>query len=309
MYSAQQINRTYVETLLSGKIEKVAAAETKYTRLRMADMVITRKIYSPETISQSDLDREVDSQVPSVVVDLEPDAPAAISAPLMSTPVRWFLKGKRYRVYVTHVHSSEMQYDVNQILTWEAPVQKIISDRFVEELGTKEDAAFFAMVKTALGGAANTVVPFTGVVQWKEFSGGVTRKNVQRAKVITQGTPYFIEPSKAVVNVITMAEIYGWHRDEAGGNYSMDLMKGDHEALDIAGLKWIVTRKWQSHFVPNNTIYFFATPEYTGKFFMTQDAKTVVTNDHEPLVLFRAYETIGFVLGNVASVARADFVP
>jgi membrane protease subunit (stomatin/prohibitin family) len=202
-----------------------------------------------------------------------------------------------------------MQYDVNQILTWEAPVQKIISDRFVEELGTKEDAAFFAMVKTALGGAANTVVPFTGVVQWKEFSGGVTRKNVQRAKVITQGTPYFIEPSKAVVNVITMAEIYGWHRDEAGGNYSMDLMKGDHEALDIAGLKWIVTRKWQSSFVPNNTIYFFATPEYTGKFFMTQDAKTVVTNDHEPLVLFRAYETIGFVLGNVASVARADFVP
>lgn len=309
MYTTEQINRTYIESLTSGRIEKVAAADTKYTRLRMADMVITRQVYTPETISQNDLDREVDSQVPSVVVDLEPDAPAAISAPLMSSPVRWFLKGKRYRVYVTAVHSSEFQYDVNQILTWEAPVQKIITDRFVEELGTKEDAAFFAMVNTALGGSAGATVPFTGVVQWKTFSGGVTRKNVQRAKVITQSTPYFIEPKKAIVNVITMAEIYGWHRDEAGGNYSMDLMKGDHEALDIAGLKWIVTRKWQSAFVPNNTIYFVGDPEYVGKFFMTQDAKTVINNDNEPLVLFRAYEVVGFVLGNVSSVARADFVP
>lgn len=305
-YTASQINEQFVANVLSGRTDKIAAANTKYTRLRMPDVVLTRKIFSPQTITQADLDREVDSQVPSVVVDLEPDSPAAITAPLLSQPVQWFLKGRRYRVYINHVWSPALRFDVNQVMTWEAPVQKILGDRFVEELGTREDAAFFAMVNTALGGAANATVPFTGVVQWKEFSGGVTRKNVQRAAVITRATPYFIESTRAIVNYITMAEIYGWGRDEAGGNYSLDLMQGKMDTLKIAGLEWIPTRKWQSTFVPTNTIYFFSDEDYTGKFYMTQDAKTVVEN-FEPHVELRTYETVGFVLGNAASVARADF--
>lgn len=307
-YSAREINQQFVESIASGRIDKVAAANTKYTRLRMADMTLTRKIYNPQTITQADLDREVDSQVPSVVVDLEPDAPAAISAPLLSQPIQWFLKGRRYRVYVNHVWGPALRFDVNQVLTWEAPVQKLLTDRFVEELGTLEDSAFFAMVNTALGGTPGSTVPFTGVVQWKQFSGGVRRTNIQRAAVITRATPYFIESKKAIINYITAAEIYGWDRLEAGGNFSMDLMQAKLDTLKIAGLDWILTRKWQDKFVPINTAYFFSDEEHTGKFYMTQDAKVVVEN-MEPYVEVRVYETVGFALGNAASVARADFTP
>ena len=67
----------------------------------------------------------------------------------------------------------------------------------------------------------------------------------------------------------------------------------------------IVTIK--RNLVPDSTFFFFAEPKFLGKFYVLEDTTMAIERKFYFLEFF-AYEEIGSAIGNVAGIARADFV-
>jgi hypothetical protein len=104
----QLLNETLFEQLSTPGMEKQAIdAVNDFTRIKMREDGFYRRIMPPLTISNDELDRQVDTDKPVKVIDKEPDNPPAQSIPFAHAAIQpvhpwWTLPG-----YVRpHRHSS-----------------------------------------------------------------------------------------------------------------------------------------------------------------------------------------------------------
>ena len=302
------INETVIGAYESGDavlIKNAQDALNDYTRVRMREEGFARKIIPPQTISNSELDRQVDTDKPVKICDKEPDSPAAITIPFATLPQNRYIRGPRYRVMFDRIVTPRFTKDVVELKTYNMDIRQILSDNAIKDMLAEEDRKFLTACNTLLGGSVGSTVSSTGVVQWKQISGGITRDSIAEAMKIMPSTPSHLETSTVLVNNVTVKDIMKWGRDEVGGDLSQELLQNGFAERIMFGVRWIITIK--RNLVPDNTIFMFADPKFLGKFFILED--TTMYIDRKAFMLeFYAYESIGATIANVAGVARADFV-
>lgn len=302
--SIQVMNEELFSQLETPGMEKNALdAVNEFTRTRVREDGFYRKILPAVQVANDELDRQVDTDKPVVVVDKEPGSPAAISIPFATLPISVYIRGPRYRVMFDRIVTPRFVKDIEELRTWKMDIRQVLSDNAIKDMLAEEDSKFLTAVNTALVGA-DTIVPTSGVIQWETIFGGISRDTVQEAFKIMPKTPSHLEVNTVLINNVTIRELLKWGFDEIGGEFSQDLLKNGWSEIDFMGAKWIITIK--RDLVPDDTMYFFGDPRFIGKSFLLEDT-TMHVKREAYLIEFFCYETLGGSIGHTGGLARADF--
>lgn len=300
------LSQTIFEKLASrdSTLEKQAVdAVNDFTRTKMREDGFYRRIMPPIPLSNDDLDRQVDTDKPVKIVDKEPDSPAAISIPFATLPTNLYIRGDRYRVTFDRIVTPKFTKDVDELRTWHMDIRQILSDNAIKDMLAEEDGKFISAVNTALVGAGTTV-PTSGVVQYRQLSGGVTRSNLWDSFKIMPGTPSNLEVHSVLLNNITIKEVAKLNRNDMGGDLSEEIMRNGWTYSEFMGVQWIITIK--KGLVPTGTMYHFADPKFIGKSYLIEDT-TMYIRREAYFIEFFAYETLGGTIGHTSGLARVDF--
>ena len=299
------MNETFLSYLDTPGMEKRALdAVVDYTRYRMREEGFYRRILPPIMVSNDDLDQQVDTDKPVKIIEREPDSPAAISIPFATLPMNLYVRGQKYRVTFDRIVTPRFTKDVDELRTYRMDIRQILSDNAIKDMLAEEDRKFIAACNAAMGGAANTTVSQSGLVQWETIYGGITRDTLQDAFKILPRTISRLEVGTCLINNLTIRELMKFGREEMGGDFSQDVFKNGWTEQNFMNARWIISIK--QDLVPTDSIFMFADPKFVGKNFILED--TTLYIDRKAYMLeFFAYETLGGSIGNTNAIARADF--
>ena len=305
--STKMINEAVINRLVSedsGMRKEAQDAINDYTRVRIREDGFWRRILPPVTITNDELDRQVDTDKPVKVVDKEPQSPAAVSVGFASLPINRYIKGPRYRVMFDRILTPKFTKDVDELRTYDMDIRQILSDNAIKDMLAEEDSKAMSTLNSILVGQ-NVVLPDTGVAQWVSIAGGVTRDTLAEAMKVLPRTPNHLNVATVLINNVTIWDVVKFGRDEAGGDLSEQLLRTGFAERELLGVRWIITIK--RDLVPDGTIFLFAEPKFLGKFFVLEDVTMYI--DRKAFMLeFFAYESVGSAVSNVAGVGRVDFV-
>lgn len=149
--SVQVLNEELFSQLETPGMEKNALdAVNEFTRVRVREDGFYRKIIPPVQVSNDDLDRQVDTDKPVIVVDKEPGSPAAISIPFATLPINVYIRGPRYRVMFDRIVTPRFVKDIDELRTWQMDIRQVLSDNAIKDMLAEEDSKFLTAVNTAL---------------------------------------------------------------------------------------------------------------------------------------------------------------
>lgn len=300
----QLLNETLFEQLDSPGMQKQAVdAVNDFTRTKMREDGFYRRIMPPLTITNDELDRQVDTDKPVKIVDKEPDSPAAISIPFATLPTNFYIRGPRYRVMFDRIVSPRAVKDVDELRTYVIDIRQVLSDNMIKDMLAEEDSKFLSAVKTAVGNQG-VVVPLSDTVQNQQIVGGITRETVVDALKIMPQTPSHFEVETCLVNNITIKELMKWGRDEMGGDFSQDIIRNGWSETNLLNCRWIVTIK--RDLVLDNEMYMFASPKFIGKNYELEPTTMYIRREAFMLEYF-AYQTSGGSIGHTNGLAKATF--
>lgn len=306
--TVEQINKTFLAGLVSddpGMQKQSADAIDGYTRLKVREEGFARKIIQPMNPTDSQLSRTVDSDMPVVIMDKEPDNPPAYSIPFATAPKEHYIRGPKYRVMFSRIATRKFRKDVEELRTYNMDLRQIISDNAIKDIHTEEDEKFIMVVNDILGGAPFATQTETGAVQWGATDQEITRSSIAESLKLMPSTPYKLRPAVALINHISVMDVLKFTRDQAGGDLSQDMLLNGFTQQKIMGINWVVTIKHE--LVPTDTIYYFAEPKFLGVFFTLTDITMHIDRKNGYMIEFFAYEVIGSTIANGGAVARYDF--
>lgn len=308
----QAMNEKWMQHIQSDDpvlVKNATDAVNDFIRVRLREDSFFDNIIGPVNIPDSELDRQIHTDKPVKIVDKEPNSPAAISIPFGTLPNNVYIRGPKIGVGFDRIVTPRFTKDINELRTYRGiDIRQVLSDNAIKDLSAEKDGKFIQACISILApstGAAGETISETGVIQWQEISGGITRETVAEAKKIMTTTPSRLRPATALINQTTAIEFEKWDRTEVGGDLSEEILKRGWAEREWFGMRFIVTIK--NDLVPTNSMYLFAAPAYLGKNYVLDDVTMYIRREFYLLEFF-AYMTIGGVIGNTAGVARVDFV-
>jgi len=301
----QLLNETLFEQLDTPGMQKQAIdAVNDFTRTKMREDGFYRRIMPPLTITNDELDRQVDTDKPVKVVDKEPDSPAAVSLPFATLPINFYIRGPRYRVMFDRIVSPRAVKDVDELRTYVIDIRQVLSDNMIKDMLAEEDGKFIAAFNAVLP-TADATVAMSNEVQYETISGGITRETLVDALKVMPRTPSRFEVETCLVNNITIKELLKFGRDEMGGDFSQDIIKNGWAETNFLNCRWIVTIK--RNLVPTDALLMFASPKFIGKNYELEPTTMYIRREAYMLEYF-AYQTSGGSFGHTNGLARVDFV-
>lgn len=275
-----------------------------FVRLMVREGSVTRNILVPEHVTHSDLDRQYDTDVPTIVVDVEPNAPAAISVGFATASPMIWMSAKRVRATFSRFQTDDVLYDVEQLATWEMDIQQVFADNIVRDILAREDGGFFNSVREFLG-PVDTLNPVTGSYPHVTIHGGYTRESLQEALAVMPQSYYRLVPATAVVNVVTARRLLSLDSLELGFNMAERTFRDGFSEWKMDDINWIATNKL--HVVQNDELFLFSDPRAIGKFFIFTDATLDIRVQNGPEFRMQAWETVAAVIANAAGLVLVKF--
>jgi len=336
--STKLINDKFLEKVASGDMEKAAEVATDYTRITLMEEGLLRKIMPPETITYADLDKQLDTNEPTVIVDKEVTQPMSVSVGFGTLPKNRIMRGDRYRVDLARIISPNFVEDVARLEGYSYDIRNMFKEKAILNHMTAEDVTWFNQIDnivkpTAENGvdwAANKALMVSGVtgkVQYYDFTdskknplktaSGFSRDSlVEALKILRTGftpstaplgqneMPIRLNTDLVVMNVNTAAEYIKFVHTDIG-DMSTELFKdGLDKEVNILGHRHLLTMK--DDIVKDGEAYYFAAPEYLGKFYELQQP-TMFVDRRAFMIEFFIYSCLGATIGNAFGVAKAKF--
>ena len=284
-----------------------------YLRIRMYEDGYTRRLQPPVKVQPSDLDRQVDTDKPVIILDKEPSSPAAYSVPFGTLPIGHYIKGPRFRVMFDRIMSRRFRADVNTLLTYDMDIKQIIEDIILKKIMAEEDRKYTLLMNYIVTQGAPTLVDAAGGQDTNSLNAeigicqnitvnGLSRTTLAHMRKGLPSSNRSLNPSVALVNNVSIWDVVTLSRDAVGGDLAEEMFVNGFGERQVMGLKWVVTIK--KDLVPNKVIYQLAEPKYLGRFFVLDDV-TLSTKKEDFMLEFFAYECLGAAIGNSAAVVRS----
>jgi len=306
------LNAKVVDFLERGEVEKVAQASSEYTRTQIREDSFAFKITPPEKATDDMLDRDLDERL-RIIWELEPDSPGSMWVPLQTIPEGEYIKGSRYQIPFARVLTRKYTKDVDELRTYRQDIRKLLTDNSIKDGLAEIDAKWINTMERIVKDTAGAIPGpnlFTGKVQWRGFSGGLTKENfVEAKKMLPRGSTtmagkFRLRNYVALMNDVTAQDWQKLTTLEVGDEPVTDMFRNGMTMDTFLGIKNVFTIK--DDLVPDNVVYFFAAPEFLGKCFYMTDWTMFMKKEAYFIEMF-SYWMGGFAIGNVAGVCRADF--
>ena len=303
------VNARILEHLDRDEVKKAQDAATDYTRTQIREESFAFKILPPEKATDDMLDRALDERL-QIIWEIEPDSPGAKWVPLQTIPDGEYIVGSRYLIPFARVLTPKFVKDIDELRTYRQDLRKILTDNSIKDALAEIDSKFISTVNAIVNDTPGPGQPnrVTGKVQMIELSDPLNRESFAEAKkMLPRGNAngkYRLKNYIALMNDVTAQDWLKLGRDAVGGDLSEDFFKNGLTTDTFLGVKAIFTIK--DDLIPDNHVYFFASPEFLGKCFYLTDWTMFMKKEAYFIEMF-SYWLGGFAFGNVAGMALAKF--
>lgn len=288
------VNTGFVDKVFSGQIKEAQEAASMYIRTKLYEDGILRRLFDFRTVTADELDPLMDSDQPSIICEIEPDAMKATFVPFKGTGDRKYYTGKRFRVPFGKVEAERVSKSKFELMTIRMPIQQWLQENQIKAIQQEEDALFLdtcnAVVKD--NSAAQSITFSLSSGSFKDaFVAGEKALNSMRLPI-----------GKALMHKNTYLESMKLKVEEIGFNPQEErFRKGVDGESSFLGIPVVTTIK--DDLVKENEIFFFTAQDYFIKFFLLQDA-TLFLETRADIINFHTYEAPGVGLGNTKGVVK-----
>lgn len=289
------------------RTKNASMATTDYLRLRLREDSVSRKIITPKTVSESDLDRRVEDDWPASIIDIEGQSAGAMTVPFGSLPPSAVIKANRFMVVYQKLTSHRYEMDTTRLMTWNMDIRDMFYDLILKDIMDEEDIKFFSVVKSITGDKEEDKGKFyedTGAARWMNC-GTFSRDAFAFFSKALMSNDYKLNPGMYLMNTVTAQDFIKFDRNEAGGDFAQNSLFGSVTVDTVDKNKLVTTTK--SELVPDDDVFQFAPEEYLGVFYILKDVTMITDLKEDSLLNFSAYEYIGAAIENVAAIARGTF--
>jgi len=288
------LNTNFCDKVFGGQIKEAQEAASLYIRQKLYEDGIVRRLFEARTVTQDDLDPELDNDQPSIICEIEPEAPRATFVAFKGTGDRSYFNGKRFRVPFTMVESDRENKSKFELMTIRMPITEWLKEHQVKMIQEEEDKHFVETLNdiVASNPAAQSATINMGANNFKDaFSEGwkmLARLRLPRGKVL--------------MHINTYLDSLKLKMDDIGPKPVEDRFNRGVEGEDsFMGSPVVTTIK--DNIVKENEIFFFTQPDYFAKFFVIQDA-TLFMKTEAHMMEFHTYESVGMGIGNTNGVVK-----
>lgn len=292
--SGSFVTRAFIEKIESGRVKEASISATSYVRESLREEGFARQIFTPMEITDDMLDKDEATDKPKKIIEKEPDSTATYVS-FRGMPRAKYFTGPRFAIYFGKIVSDKFTKNIFELKTYDNDIRKILNDNSVRDIQAQEDGRFISRV--------DAIVAANPLEQDFVLPGGVTKINVAESM---KALPKLKRPIGCMLmNDVTAKEILKWDSIDVGFNVASDHFYKGLSVSTLMGIKTLFTIKRE--IIPDDTIYFFSTEDFLGKFFLLQDA-TVYMKAEADFLEFFTYEVLGIGIGNTKSMVRNLYV-
>jgi len=276
-----------------GQMMKAASAgDTNFIRRELKENAFSTNVISLKPCDDSMFDRQVDSELPTIVKDMEAASPAAKSITFNDGPDTVFYRGRRFMVRIATITTPEFVKNIDELRTYEMDLRQVTTDNALKEMETEMDGRFMATVDRIVGSTSG--LGESGSQQNFEIDGRITRQTYPDLKNFLEGLR--LNNGVWLVNRHTSTEFLKFDRVEYGGDEAQTLWRKGLTGLDkfeILGIPHMATIK--DELVPNFVVYMFTEAGYLGKGYELQET-TMYVEKKKDILRFSAMRKLGLTI-------------
>jgi len=290
---ATLLNQRFISMLEAGQTKQAEDQGTAFIRSIVRQECAARLVIVPQGLTNDELDRDVNSDLPRKIVEKEPDS-SATYVQFDGTPrARWF-RGKRYVVYFGKTQSDMFVKSKFKLMTYQNDIRKILADNSVKDLADQEDILFRRTCLTLVNRNAavqRTQMPaFTNAAFVKAFQ-AMDKRRRPIGKMLMTNALYREAMNLPATQVGS---------DIAKRHY----MEGADKESMLWGIPAIQTAKTDIY--NPEECWVFSPQNFLGNFFLLQDA-TLFIEQRADIITFFSYAAPGIGIGNSESMQQLVF--
>lgn len=295
--SVDVINQAFIDKIEAGQIKEAEEAGSAYIRQQIHEEGVLRRLFPPRTVTADELDPDLDSDTPGIIVEKEPDAPAATFLPFRGAGDANYFYGKRFRIPFGKVESERMQKSKFELLTMKMDIMAWLKQNQVKYVQNAEDEVFMDMIAkiiTDAGGAQNITQGASTTFKDAFVLGlqGLTSFKLPVGPILMHKNTYY-ESTKLKVE------------DVGDGPQAKRFNEGVEAEESFLGHRVVTTIK--TEICAEKDIYFFAPADYFIRNYLIQDATLFLKNEAD-MIYFHTYEAPGCGIGNTLGVFKVTLL-
>ena len=292
--SYELMNTAFCDKVFNGQIKEAMEQSSLYIRQKLYEDGILRRLFEPRTVTADELDPEINTDNPSILCEIEPDAPRATFVPFKGTGDRSYFNGKRFRVPFGKVEADRQSKSKFELMTIRMPIQEWMKEHQVKMIQEEEDKLFIDTL--------NDIVD-TNPAEQKV---SVTMASSTFKDAFTEGlkalTRMRLPDGKVLMHKNTYLDSLKLKTEDIGFAPQEDRFRRGVDGEDtFLGHPVVTTIK--DNLVKENELFFFTQPEFFIKFFLLQDA-TLFLKTEADMIHFHTYEAPGVGIGNTKGVVK-----
>ena len=291
--STDLINQGFLHKLESGMHKEAEEASTAYIRQKLYEDGILRRLFEGRTVTADELDPEVDSDKPSILCEIEPDASSATFIPFKGTGDRRYFTGKRFRIPFGMVEAERLVKSKFELMTIRMSIMDWLKENQVKAIQQQEDSMLIDTCNSivAANAAAQNITAGAALTFKEAFTLGLKALTSLRLPV-----------GQVLMHKNTYLDSLSLKVEDIGHAPQEERFRNgvDNEA-SFLGHRVVTTIK--DDLVKENEMFFFAPQEFFCKFYLIQDATLFMKNEAS-MITFHTYESPGFGIGNTKGVVK-----
>ena len=304
--SPEVFNRQLLDALSSadeGILKNASESSSRMVRRRIRENGFGRLILPFKPVVDSDLNQVVDSELPVIIEEMEPESVGAKSISFNDTADTVFYRGDKFVVYFNKITTGEYTKNVDELRTYRSDLRGVVTDNALKDVHTEEDRRFIKAIDRIIGAVGG--VGESGVAQNYAITGAIHRSNYGDIQNYLEDRN--LNNGVFLMNRKTAKAFLKWDRNELGGDLAEKIAIDGLTALTeskIMSVRHIFTIK--RDLVPDGAIYQFAEPGFLGKAYELMPI-TMYVEKKKDILRFSAQEKVGVTFSNVAALNRVIF--
>ncbi|MEA3471485.1 MAG: hypothetical protein U9R24_07190 [Thermodesulfobacteriota bacterium] len=304
--SVKQTNANFVRKIYQSPdlLKEAMDNSTYFIRDKVRELGFARKLVEPIFVTSADLDRTVENDQPTIILEKDMDA-KAYTLPFRGKGESKYWEGENFLITFQKLESDRFNKSKFEMMNSKTDYKTLLQKRIVEEMFYAEDetmiAAFDGIITDAEAAAPGT--------QYQVVTGGLTKSNIKllmqmMSKLRMLPTKDGPKP-KFLMNLTLKMELVELGMLEIGdssvGKYWNE---GTIGVENLFGVPIVSTIK--DDLVKDDEMYIIAPQDYFGRFFILQD-HTMVIKTEADMIEFWSYGSFGLGFANAKGVAKIKF--
>ncbi len=301
--SVKQTNANFVRKIYQSPdlLKEAMDNSTYFIRDKVRELGFARKLIEPIFVTSADLDRTVENDQPTIILEKDMEA-KAYTLPFRGQGESKYWEGENFLITFQKLESDHFNKSKFEMMNSKTDYKTLLQKRIVEEMFYAEDETMI----TAFDGIITDAESAAPGTQYQAVTGGLNKTNIKllmqmlsKLRMLpTKGGP----KPKFLMNITLKMELVELGMIEIGdatvGKYWNE---GTVGVENLFGVPIVSTIK--DDLVKDDEMYIIAPQDYFGRFFILQD-HTMVIKTEADMIEFWSYGSFGLGFANAKGVAK-----